>query len=75
MPHSAANDAMRLLTVTPGNVRQNHLYVRGLYDFFPRDCIGPSRKSKTENSPRDQVFVGGRVIADAILLLRVSATA
>ena len=35
MPHNAAPDATRLLTVTPGNVRQNHLYVRGLYDFFP----------------------------------------
>lgn len=42
MDHSA----VRLLTVTPGNLRQNHLYVRGIYDFLPQDCVGPARKSK-----------------------------
>lgn len=50
MPHHTPDDATRLLTVTPGNVRQNHLYVRGLYDFFPPDCIGPSRKAKNGRS-------------------------
>ena len=34
----------RLLVVTPGNIRNNNLYVRKLYDFFPADCVGPPRK-------------------------------
>jgi hypothetical protein len=34
----------RLLRITPGNIRNSHIYVREHYDFFPSDCIGPSRK-------------------------------
>jgi hypothetical protein len=30
----------RLLRVTPGNVRNNHIYVREL-DFLPDDYVGP----------------------------------
>lgn len=59
MPHNAAPDATRLLTVTPGNVRQNHLYVRGLYDFFPPDCIGPSRKSKNGDRHEIEIHLDG----------------
>lgn len=36
----------RLLRVTPGNIRNHHLYVSPHYDFFPADCIGPPRKGK-----------------------------
>jgi DNA (cytosine-5)-methyltransferase 1 len=32
------------LVVTPGNIRNSHLYIHKHYDFFPSDCIGPSRK-------------------------------
>jgi hypothetical protein len=39
------SNGRRLLRVTPGNIRNSHLYVRGHYDFFPADCVGPSRKS------------------------------
>ena len=39
-------DRKRLLRVTGGNLRQSHLYVNGHYDFFPKDCVGPSRKPK-----------------------------
>lgn len=38
-------DQKRLLTVTAGNLRQNHLYIRGHLDFFPADAIGPPRRS------------------------------
>lgn len=34
----------RLLRVTPGNIRNSHLYVREHYDFFPANCVGPSRR-------------------------------
>ena len=34
----------RLIRITPGNLRQNHIYIREHLDFFPLDCIGPSRK-------------------------------
>ncbi|MCI0334164.1 MAG: DNA (cytosine-5-)-methyltransferase [Planctomycetes bacterium] len=36
----------RLLRITPGNIRNNHIYVRDHYDFFPSDCVGPSRKRR-----------------------------
>lgn len=42
-------DRRRLLRVTAGNLRQSHIYVRGNYDFFPADCIGPARRSKQES--------------------------
>jgi DNA (cytosine-5)-methyltransferase 1 len=38
-------DKKRLLRVTAGNLRQNHIYVTGHHDFFPDDCIGASSKS------------------------------
>ena len=40
----AANDRTRLLRVTAGNLRNNHLYITAHYDFFPADCFGPPRK-------------------------------
>jgi DNA (cytosine-5)-methyltransferase 1 len=36
----------RLIHVTAGNVRQSHVYINGHYDFFPKDIIGPSKRSK-----------------------------
>jgi hypothetical protein len=44
-PNGAKSDTKRLLRVTAGNVRQNHVYVNGHYDFFPPDCIGGPRRS------------------------------
>ena len=38
-------DKKRLLQVTAGNVRHNHVYVNGHYDFFPPDCIGGAKRS------------------------------
>lgn len=42
---TAASDRSRLIEVTAGNLRQNHLYVRSLYDFFPPDIVGGSRRN------------------------------
>ena len=35
----------RLLKVTAGNLRNSHIYIAGLYDFFPADVFGGSDKS------------------------------
>lgn len=29
----------RFLVVTPDNLRQNHLYIREHFDFFPSNCV------------------------------------
>ena len=44
-PNGVEADKKRLLRVTAGNVRNNHVYVNGHYDFFPPDCIGGARRS------------------------------
>lgn len=38
-------DRKRLFKVTAGNLHNHHLYVNGHYDFFPPDCIGPSKRT------------------------------
>jgi len=30
--------------VTAGNLRNNHIYINGHYDFPPKDCVGGSRR-------------------------------
>ena len=35
----------RLIEVTGGNLRNNHIYITGLHDFFPRDALGGSDKT------------------------------
>ena len=52
-------DRKRLFRVTAGNLRQNHLYVHGHYDFFPADCIGASRKSANGNGVAIRVILEG----------------
>lgn len=59
MPSVAPADEKRLIEVTPGNIRQNHLYVRGLYDFLPPDCVGPSRKSDGSTSREIEIYLDG----------------
>ena len=49
----------RLLLVTPGNIRNNHLYVRGLYDFLPPDCVGPPRKRGKAACGNIEIFLDG----------------
>lgn len=38
-------DRKRLLRVTAGNLRQNHLYIRGHLDFFPPEAVGESKRN------------------------------
>ena len=35
----------RLIEVTAGNLRHNHVYITGLHDFFPPDALGGSTKN------------------------------
>lgn len=48
----------RLLRVTVGNLRNNHLYVHGHYDFFPPDCVGASKR-KNGNGATIRIFLRG----------------
>lgn len=47
----------RVLRVTAANLRHNHVYVSGHYDFFPPDCIGSPRRS--EDSPTIELVLDG----------------
>ena len=38
------SDRKRLISVTGGNLRNNHLYFSGHHDFFPRESYGKPRK-------------------------------
>src|SRR5437879_2783527 len=49
----------RVLAVTPGNLRQSHLYIRNHYDFFPSDCFGPARKRGLSNGGEVEIFLDG----------------
>lgn len=44
LPNRTTNDRIRRVRITAGNLRQNHLYVNGHLDFFPRDCIGGAKR-------------------------------
>jgi len=41
----------RFVTVTAGNLRQNHIYITGHHDFFPKDCVGGSNGRTTKGKP------------------------
>lgn len=41
-----ASDRKRLIAITKGNFRNNHIYLSGHHDFFPRECYGASSKRK-----------------------------
>lgn len=51
-------DRKRLLRVTKGNLRNNHLYVHGHYDFFPADSIGASKR-KNGKGTAIRIFLEG----------------
>ncbi|MCK4627908.1 MAG: DNA cytosine methyltransferase [Sedimentisphaerales bacterium] len=38
------SDKKRLLSITGGNLRHNHIYISGHHNFFPKDCYGKSNK-------------------------------
>ena len=39
----------QLYHVTEGNLRNSHLYLGGDFDFFPKDCIGASKRAANGN--------------------------
>jgi DNA (cytosine-5)-methyltransferase 1 len=40
------SDKKRLVALTKGNLSNNHLYISGHHDFFPKECYGSSNGSK-----------------------------
>jgi hypothetical protein len=40
------SDRKRLISITRGNLRNNHLYISGHHDFFPDKCYGESSAVK-----------------------------
>jgi hypothetical protein len=52
------NDRKRFIQVTAGNLRQNHLYVSGHYDFFPSDVVRGSKKNGNGELPIE-IFLEG----------------
>lgn len=58
MDGSVAN-GKRLIRVTAGNLRQNHIYISDHYDFFPSDCIGPSRKRRESGASSIEIVLDG----------------
>ncbi len=40
------SDRKRLVSLTKGNLGNNHIYLSGHHDFFPKDCYGKSNKKK-----------------------------
>lgn len=59
MAGSTAADNKRLLVVTAGNLRQNHLYIKDHLDFFPPDCIGGSRKNANGTANPIEIVLDG----------------
>jgi len=54
-----SDDQIRVLRVTPGNLRNNHLYVSPHFDFFPADCVGPPRKGDRSRNAAIQIHLVG----------------
>ena len=59
MDCEASDKKKRLLLVTPGNIRNSHLYVRKHYDFFPPDCVGPARKRAKATNGDIEILLDG----------------
>ena len=59
MDRSAPDERKRVLVVTPGNLRQHHLYISGHYDFFPADCFGPPRKKSNGTGGQIEIHLAG----------------
>lgn len=55
-------DKKRLLRVTPGNVKNDHLYISRHYDFFPSDCIGGPKRAAKANTIEIQLEGLGRTV-------------
>lgn len=53
------NEKKRILDITAGNIRQSHLYIAKHLDFFPADCIGPSRKRSNGEPSGFEILLNG----------------
>lgn len=42
--HDKSTNDMRIVKVTAGNLRQNHVYIAKHLDLIPKECIGGSRR-------------------------------
>lgn len=58
-----ASDRKRLVSIKGGNLRHNHIYLSGHYDFFPPESYGESSKKKGIGHPLSLVVEG---LPDAI---------
>jgi len=41
----------RLISITGGNIRNDHIYISGHHDFFPKECYGSSESKKGLGKP------------------------
>ncbi len=60
------SDRKRLVSITKGNLRNNHIYLSGHHDFFPTKCYGGPRKEKGMGKPVILIVEGlsGKVETD-----------
>ena len=49
----------RLVRVTAGNIRNSHIYITGHLDFFPKDCLGDSRRNKNGTGKSIHIHFAG----------------
>jgi len=52
------SDRKRLISITGGNLRNNHLYISGHHDFFPDNCYGQSSRNKGVGKKIELVIEG-----------------
>ena len=52
-------DRRRLIRITAGNLRHNHIYITGHHDFFPPECIGAATKKRNAKARPIQVVLDG----------------
>jgi hypothetical protein len=45
--------------VNAANLRNNHIYLNGHLDFFPKECVGPSRRSTARNGTTFEILLDG----------------
>jgi len=51
-------DRKRLISITGGNLRNNHIYFGGHFDFFPSECYGSSNKKNGIGHPLSLIIQG-----------------
>jgi hypothetical protein len=49
----------RLVRVTAGNIRNSHIYITGHLDFFPKDCLGDSRRNGNGTGKSIRIHLAG----------------